>query len=220
MSSVIIHFLIPLLIVLGVFRYPTKTAWAWVWVGVAPDLDYASWILYVNHGWVNLHRALFHNVWLLFGLIGLAVWGFRRAAAKGPRTLGEFTRTQPGWVLAPFYYFTHLALDVFAGGIVPFWPVSNMGVYWDFSLIVDTRKPIPVPEPISNPGTYTNIPIVVEIYEWVNAEQFALLLLYLTAVFLGFVYQLRKDWRFTLPKAEASLAKRSRERASRRRRSG
>lgn len=174
---------------IGIFK--PRDCWAWIWVAVAQDLDYASWILYVNLDWPNAHRALFHNVWILGYLLGFAVYKYRGFAATADRrhALTTFVQLHAGFLLVPYYYATHLILDAFQGGFVPFWPFSKLTVYWDFSLDVDTATQRPVIQ--SDPGTYVGVPQVSTTYTWLTGEEFAFLVLFLLTFALGHLYQRR-----------------------------
>lgn len=191
MSTFIIHLLIPLLLALAVGVFKPRDAWAWSWMAVVQDLDYTFWITHVNLGWANFHRALFHNVWILLGLVA---WSAHRYAAfrktlGGPSQLAAFVQVHAGFVLAPFYFATHLVLDAFQGGFVPFWPASNLTVFWDFALTVNTATQRPEIE--SNVGTYVGVPVVSTTYTWLTGEEFAYLLLFLATLLLGQLYQRR-----------------------------
>lgn len=190
MSSFIVHLLIPTLAILAIGIFRPRDAWVWSWAAWAGDIDYATWMTHVSYGWPNLHRALFHNVFWLLYAIGVAAWAFRRWKVKFPDVgLLQFSRAKPGWVLVPYFYATHLILDTFQGGLLPFWPFSSKAVYWAFSINVDTTKPVPAPEVESDPGTYVGVPDVSEVYPWMTGEEFAFFLLYLLSLLVLFLHE-------------------------------
>lgn len=182
MSTFIIHLLIPPLMMLAWRIFPRRYVWAWVWVSIVPDFDYVGWILYVNDVLpFNFHRALFHNVFLLFVLIGLTSFQYGRFRARFPATERETLAAYAGswagagWFLSTYYYFSHLLLDVFQGGVVPFWPISNHNLYSFFLLTVDTQT-----QTIRTQGdvvVQAGVPEVSAFYPWLDSEQFAYLLL-------------------------------------------
>jgi len=189
-SSFLIHLLIPVLIVLSVGVFRIRDAWVWSWGAWLNDVDYLGWSLHKAFGWPNLHRALFHNVFLLALALGLSWRAWRRwRPAVGERTLTGFAGAKPGWLLVPFFYTTHLVLDLFAGGLSLFWPITTRTFYWDFEIDVDTTHAIPKPIIDSQTGTAPGVVNVSEIYQWMNPEQFAFFLLYVVALVLTIVYE-------------------------------
>lgn len=192
MSTFIIHALIPPLTALAARYVPARYVWAWVWVSVVPDIDYLGWILYVNEIVpVNVHRAILHNVFLLLLLLALLARGYARFRVRSALTsFRSYVQTAPGaaWLLSSYYYFSHLLLDLFAGGVVPFWPVSSTNVYSYFLLSVNTETQ----EVSTTAGTETSAgaPDVTPVYPWLDGEQFGILVLMLAS--FSFAYAL---WR-------------------------
>jgi hypothetical protein len=188
MSSFLIHALIPVLVVLsfGVFRI--RSAWAWSPAAWLHDLDFLGWTFAVAFGWQNVHRGLLHNLWLLAIMVGIAWWSYRRHAFATAGGLRAFAEAKPGLLLVPFYYASHLVLDLFAGGVALFWPLTTRTFYWDFEILVDTTKPVPQPVIETQAGTVPIIPQVSEVYLWMTGEEFAILLLYLLGLGLWFLY--------------------------------
>lgn len=191
MSTFVIHLLIPPLMALATRIFPHRYVWAWVWVSIVPDLDYVGWILYVNDVLpFNFHRALFHNIFLLFLMIGLAAYLYARFRARFAGTEKEAfaayasSWSGAGWFLSTYYYFSHLLLDVFQGGVVPFWPLSNYNLYSYFLLSVDTKTQAiqTQSDVVVEPG----VPEVSAIYPWLDSEQFAYVLLLGLSFLLGF----------------------------------
>lgn len=189
MSTFIIHLLIPVLVVLAMGIFRPRDAWMWSWWAVVGDIDYLGWIAHVKYDVPNVHRALFHNVFILFTLLFLSWRAFAKWRLAGGATLKAFAATKPMWLLAPFYYASHLILDLFQGGVVAFWPLSNRDYFWDFEIVFDTTKPIPRPEVMSEPGFVPYVPPVSAKYTWLEGEQFAFVLLYAISVGLLFAFE-------------------------------
>jgi LexA-binding, inner membrane-associated putative hydrolase len=188
-SSFLVHLLIPVLIVLSVGIFRIRDAWVWSWAAWANDTDFLGWTFHKAYGWPNVHRALFHNVFLLALALGLGWRAWRRWRPAGGRSISDFAAAKPGWLLVPYFYASHLVLDIFAGGIAPFWPLSSRTFYWDFEIDVDTTQPVPRPIVESQTGTVEGVVHVSEVYLWMTAEQFAIFLLYLLALALTFAYE-------------------------------
>lgn len=188
-SSFLIELLVPVLIVLSLGIFRVRDAWIWSWATWLNDIDFLGWTFHVAYGWPNLHRALLHNLFLLLvvGAFGWRAWTKWQLTGMGG--LAGFAAAKPGWLLVPFYYTCHLVLDIFAGGVALFWPVTSLSVYWDFELLVDTTKPVPVPDVETQAGTVAGVVDVSPTYLWMNSEQFAIFLLYLFALALTIVYE-------------------------------
>lgn len=189
MSTFLIHLLVPVLMisVIGVFHL--RDIWRWSWISWIGDLDYLGWMLHVKYGWPNVHRALFHNVWILFALLGYSAWTFRNYWNRGGRSFAEFARLAPQAILIPYFFLTHLVLDIFQGGISAFWPLSTRNFFWWFEIHVDTTKPIPSPTVFSEPGSAPAVVEVSKVYLFMDSEEFAFFLLYLTCMVFLWVYR-------------------------------
>jgi hypothetical protein len=178
MVSWVPQIVVPPLVALAFFRrLPRK----WV-VLLAPtiflsDLDYAV---------PGEHRVWTHTLlWpaLLFAIV-VVLW--RRRAPEGVSLL-DFA-AQPGGPLAllliAYYLTAHAILDVFTGGVVLFWPISNLNVYLDIHVFIDTSTN--QVEPQAEGGT-TDGPFPLDpLYEWVSPEH-AAVLAFLLACGLGWL---------------------------------
>jgi membrane-bound metal-dependent hydrolase YbcI (DUF457 family) len=184
MSTFVIHLLIPPLTALAARYFPQRYVWAWVWVSVIPDVDYVGWILYVNDILpFNFHRALFHNLFVLLVLLFFATRAWVRYRLNTPiaRLSGYLqTRHGAGWVLSSYYYFSHLLLDSFQGGVVPFWPIWNLNVANFFFIQVDTQTQ--QVSTVAGSETSDGAPDVSALYPWLDSEQFAYCLLILASL--------------------------------------
>jgi hypothetical protein len=191
MSTFIIHLLIPPLIVLSTGFFRARHVWTWVWVGVIGDIDYIGHLLYVAHIVpVETHRAILHNLWLFFILAGVSYFQYRTFRQAGPspgNAFQTFAHTPHGaaWLLSTYYYFSHLLLDSFQGGIVPFWPLWDRNVFFEFILLVNTRtqEVIPHAEAQAEPG---GAPELTPVYAWLDSEQTAFILLLVASLLFGY----------------------------------
>lgn len=164
MPSFIVHGLIPLLLLLAFRLVPVRAAlWMlpFTWL---PDLDF----------WIGVHRATTSNVFILIpGLIALYRW----------------RQTRPDWVpyagAATFYLASHLVMDVFAGGVVLFWPIWDQTFFWHILVQINTQTG--EPDITADPGTFEGAPQVVEVFTWISPFEAAMLALTLlvTAGYLG-----------------------------------
>ncbi|MBI2077313.1 MAG: hypothetical protein HYT80_02925 [Euryarchaeota archaeon] len=200
MSSFIIHLLVPPLMAASLHYFRLRHIWAWVWVSVLVDIDYLGWILY-DQGIlaVNTHRALFHNIWwLVLGVAG-GVFAFRQYrlgfAGTTRHALHAWAHTfrGSGWMLGSFYYFSHLLLDSFQGGVALLFPLGlfvrglDFTLAFDFEILVDTttQEPFVEAEASAPPGVVD----VSEVYRWLSSEETAFLLLFAAVLLLGRIYR-------------------------------
>lgn len=154
MPSFIVHGLIPLLLLLAFRLVPPRVAlWTlpFTWF---PDLDF----------WIGVHRATTSNVMIL--LLPLVAWyGWRK--------------TRPSWApyagAAAFYIGSHLLMDVFAGGVVLFWPFWNQTFYYQFLVLVNTQTG--ESNVVADPGTFSGAPEVSEVFAWISPFEAAMLAL-------------------------------------------
>ncbi len=108
-----IHLIVPLLALLIVSR---KEDWKYVLLllplAVVPDLDTL----------VTRHRALLHNIFIPVILLFIA-W-------KLPKYRNLF-------IISSVYLASHVLLDMFAGGVVLFYPFYDRMAFVDASLMID-----------------------------------------------------------------------------------
>ncbi|MBI4363092.1 MAG: hypothetical protein HY558_07960, partial [Euryarchaeota archaeon] len=131
MANTAVHLAVPLLLVL-LWGTGRRRALLLLPLSVLPDLD---WFLY--------HRAALHNLWWPLGLtlLVLAPWWVpwlegrlpERARHRMERAAGrmvEFGKThREALLVAAFYLASHVFLDYFDDGVVPFWPVERTFFY-------------------------------------------------------------------------------------------
>ncbi len=172
---------LPTLAALAFFRNLPR---AWV-LGLAPllwvqDLDYLS---------PGAHRVYSHNIWIaLAPLVAcLVLW---RRRDPGVRFLAFAAR--PGWpvalLLASYYFAAHTFLDIFAGGVLLFWPLSdtNFFLYYEIYANLQTGEF----EPTGEVGTSEGAPELSTNYPWLTFEHTA------TIAFLALLALAGLAWRF------------------------
>lgn len=128
-----------------------------VWV---PDLDYFFAVEY--------HRALLSNIWIPLILIGVLVWLWKRRAPEMPFWQFVWRPGAPGALLLVTYFFlAHILMDIFAGGVVLLWPLTDTNFYLFYAIVVDTATNEPTM--FAEGGTESGIPQVSETFTWVSA---------------------------------------------------
>lgn len=156
MPSFVVHTVLPSLALLstGLFRW--QLVLLLLPVSHLPDLDF----------FVGVHRASLHNVFLPAALLGLA-WRWRDDPVRQP------------WVeplLIGFAYLaSHAVMDLFVGGVVPFWPVLDTTFLIDVQVLVDTRTL--ETEAVLAPASHEGAPQVSPIYEFLSGTDVAVLFL-------------------------------------------
>lgn len=177
MSSFVITLTIPLLVALAVRLFPPLDCVKWIWVAVVPDLDYFV---------PGVHRGLTHNAIILAVLIGLTTWAYwhvRPRLEHAPVWSFIQSRWGNGWILATFYYFSHIFLDLFAGGIAPFYPFTTWSVALNFRILVDTETNEPTLH--SSAPSQSTLPQVSPVFEWLSNEETAIAILTVLAFLLA-----------------------------------
>lgn len=170
MVSFVIQSVIPLLFLLSLpWLDRRKVLLAWPLTHVM-DLDYV-----VGH-----HRATLHNVWVLLPFLAVLLWSLRPATRDPGRAQ---------WMtICLVYLASHLTMDVFAGGITLFYPLSEFTLCWfaAIDVVTATNTPIVYFEPCS----FTGIPVVSEVYAWLSWNEAAFLAFLLPAWAGALVYHL------------------------------
>jgi hypothetical protein len=132
-----------------------------VWV---PDLDYFS---------PGGHRVLTHNIWIPLALLGAALLWWKRQ----PTIRFWDAMLKPGWglffLLASYYWASHVFLDIFAGGVVLFWPLTITNFYAFFE--IHTNLQTGTVQPIEEVGTEQGAPTLSNDYTWLSFEHTATL---------------------------------------------
>lgn len=188
MSSFLVSLLIPVLVASAWGIFKPKQVWMWSWATWISDLDFLGWTLQTAFGWPNVHRALLHNGWILVVLAFFGARSWKKWRSANGADLSAWVQARPGWILVPFYYGSHIFLDVFAGGIALWWPLTPRTLFWDFAIVVNTEQPVPVPTVESETGTVSTIPNVSQDYLWMSGEEFAIFLIYLVGLVMAWLY--------------------------------
>lgn len=212
MSNVTIHVVIPILLVMATRLFPTKTVLMWAPFTFIPDFDFVFNLLgfYVLDSELLLHRAILHNFFVIVPTLIIAVVLWRRMLERRPG-LKEYdwlqrwhafgaVRAGYGCVLATFFLFSHVMLDMFTGGVTPLWPVLNVYVYPRFILWVDMQTLLPRLQ--TEFVTGTGAPTLSTEFPWLTPEQIAIWLL----VLIGAVVMVVREK--YMAKAEAKRPKR------------
>ncbi len=141
------HILVPTLVALAFFRHlPRGPVMAWSFVNWLPDLDILS---------PGEHRVLTHNVWIPLAFFGALYVLWRRRGR--PSDLWTFCG-EPGapviLFLFGFYWASHVLLDVFAGGVVLFWPLldHNFQAFYEVRINLQTGDVMPEGGASAEPG--------------------------------------------------------------------
>lgn len=159
MVSWVPHIVLPALVALAFFRSLPR-----VWVmAMAPivwlqDLDYLS---------PGEHRVYSHNIFV--PLIPLVILFLLHRRNPLGLTLRNFA-TRPGLpvalLLASYYLASHVLLDIFAGGVVLFWPLLNTNIFIDFEIWLNTKTNTFLPQ--GEAGTSIGAPDVAPMYPWLS----------------------------------------------------
>jgi hypothetical protein len=150
--SFVVHGLVPLLVILALRLAPPRVALATLPFTWLPDLDF----------WIGVHRATTSNVFILLPTLYLW-WRWRAERPDRAQYAG----------VATIYLASHLVMDLFAGGIVPFWPIWDRTVFWHFLIRINTQTG---ERDITNqPGSHEGAPQVVEWFTWLSPIEAAML---------------------------------------------
>lgn len=165
MPGVITHTLFPLLPLLAFTRIPRRAVLLALPATWLVDLDY----------WIEPHRALTHNVWIPLAFFGLA-W----ASTRAPR-LAKLAPWRDVLLATGIFWGGHVVMDVFAGGVVPFWPLVDTNVLVDLTVDIDTSQDRPLV--YLDWGTTPGPPTVSRVYAFLTRYEAAAIAA--TAVVVG-----------------------------------
>lgn len=121
-------------------------------VAVLPDLDF----------FIPPHRAVLTNIWWPL-LLGLAAWRLHH-------------HDRPEWVavgVASYYWASHVVMDLFVGGVVPFWPFWDQTFLLLFAVLVNTETL--EAEFVTSAGSFSGPPDVSPVFTWISPEETAML---------------------------------------------
>lgn len=154
MPSFVVTLTIPLLAMLAVRRLRWKRVVALAPIVYLPDLDY----------FVGVHRATFHNVFILVPPAAWLWWEMERGAGWAR---GEWAAVAGGFLAS------HLVMDAFVGGISPLWPLDPTAVFLWVAVEVNTRTDDL--NLIFDPGTLAGAPETSETFLWISPTDVAIL---------------------------------------------
>lgn len=125
----------------------------------APDIDY----------WLAPHRAVAHNVFVLLPFILVGIWAWGRGRADLVQWM----------VIVSIYLGSHMAMDVFAGGVTLLYPLSDITTCYYARIDVVTATNTPFLD--AGRCTYTGYGVVPEIYNWLPSTEAAMLVFLIPA---------------------------------------
>lgn len=178
MPGAVTHLLFPLLPLLAFTRFPRRLVLALLPLALVLDLDYV----------VGPHRALLHN--LFVAAAPFALWA---VAPRVPR----LAPWRDAFAVAGAYFGTHLAMDLFAGGFVPFWPLVD--VTWVVELTIDVDTSANRPLVYFDYGAPPGVPTVSRVYAFLTWTESAILG---GLAAFGAVALARRAWRERTPRRE------------------
>lgn len=182
MPTFVLQSVIPLLFLLAIPRIDRrKVLLAWP-LTHAPDLDYLNAL--------GPHRASGHNVFILLPFLAVLVWSLWGASPRRP-ALAQ-------WMgIALVYLTSHIVMDVFAGGVTLFYPVSTFtACYYGY---VDVQTATDTPLIDFGQCSFDGIPTVAETYPWLWTIETAFLAFLIPAALAVVAYRV---WRARRAPAE------------------
>ena len=180
MPSFVIHAVAPTLAMLAMRRYFDPRVVLLLWpLTFVPDLDY----------FFGTHRATTTSLFVTLLPVGfLYAW-----TLWGPPGAARFEMHAR---VALVYVGSHLLMDTFTGGIVPFYPLSSWTFCWEASVWVHT--PTNRVEPTFGPCHHEGAPVVSEWYPFLDWDQ-ASMLAFLLVAWAGYaaarIVERRRDGR-------------------------
>lgn len=116
MPTPLIHLIIPLAILLILFKKDKYVLWLSPFA-IFPDMDFGEW-----------HRSLLHNIFVAFALSFL-MWIILK-------------RQDKVFYIVFIYIMSHIILDVFSGGVAMFYPLVTGTLYINAVIGIDFQKHI------------------------------------------------------------------------------
>lgn len=135
-----------------------------------PDLDY----LFVPH------RAVGHNLFVLVPFAAVGLWAWRHGRAPVVQWM----------VIALIYVGSHIAMDIWAGGVTLLYPLSSYTTcyYAEIRVVTATNTPFLDAGRCSHEG----VGQVAEVYTWLPSTEAALLVFLVPATLLVLAWRV---WR-------------------------
>ena len=186
MVSWVPQIVVPPLLALAFFR-PLPRRWV-VWMAPTifrADLDYAV---------PGEHRVWTHTLLWPLLVLGALAWAWRR---RSPGTKFLAYASRPGWpvasLLLTYYLSAHAVMDIFTGGVVLFWPVSNLNVFADIEVFFNPSTG--TLEPQVDSGTSQGPFPLDPHYPWVTADHSAILAFLVACLLAWLVVRITKALR-------------------------
>lgn len=179
--SILPHLVAPVLFALAFLPAQRKRILLWSPMALAPDLDY----FFAK----DYHRALLSNIWIPLAVLVALVILWRRRDPEARFMEFAFRPGAPGRLALSFYFLaSHILMDVFAGGVVLLWPLTQVNFDLFFNIVVDTQtnQPVVTAEGSAEPG----IPQITPRFEWWSTIDTAV------ATFLGAATASWLSWRW------------------------
>ena len=199
MVSWVPQILVPPLVALAFLRSLPRNWVMWM----APttflaDLDYfipESWAH--GFGLDHFHRVVTHTLLVPALVLAGLVIAWRKKARGSP--FWDYARSPRGplaALLLVYYLAAHAVMDVFTGGVVLFWPFSNLNVYVDAQIVINlqTGQILPTVEPGTSQGPFQ----LDQEYPWFtneHAAMLALVLVVLLALLGRWLWRARRELR-------------------------
>ncbi len=159
MASWLPHLVIPLLLGLAILPHEKRQV-----ILVAPVV----WLADLDYAIQSVHRAATHSILMPLGLLAAAILLWRR---RDPSADWREFLSRPGWpgglTLSAYYLASHLALDLFQGGVVPLWPFSITNLHVRFTLWLDTANNTFSPSGAA--GASEGVPTLSPFFPWISS---------------------------------------------------
>lgn len=175
MPSFVVHGLIPLLVLLAIRRLDARKVWILWPLTFVPDLDY-----FVAFG---LHRAATGNVFILLPFLAGLAYSYQKQRPE----------LRQWMAIAIAYLASHLVMDVFTGGSVLLWPLTDYTYCYYATILVTTATNTPYLD--LGACSREGIPQVAEVYPWLGYTDSAILSFVLPVALLMAALQLRAHLR-------------------------
>lgn len=169
MPSFVVHGLIPPLVLIASRAFDTRKVLWLLPVTFLPDADF----------FFGVHRETTGNLFLPLAA-GLVAWWLHRA----PERRG----TAEWWTVACVYLTGHALMDLFAGGVVLFWPLSDRTFLMDVAVYIDTATLEPIYT--FDPETHAGAPVISPIYRFLDGPEFAMAAF--TGAYFAVLYAFRR----------------------------
>jgi hypothetical protein len=163
MPSITIHLLVPLLVLLATRRFDPRKVWILLPLTLLPDADYFL---------PGLHRAALTNLWVLAIPLALYVIATTRPHLRPVDDLPAIGGAREWALIALVYLGSHLVMDMFTGGIVPLYPLSDWTACFYGYIEVETATN--TPHFYFGQCSHDGIPQVIDVYTYLDLDETAM----------------------------------------------